>query len=96
MAAAMAAAVGGVSVVTCAVGSGVVGGLETIAEAIVTAVGAATAVPIAAAVGGVSEVTVAVGRATGTLADASCVPVSKSADTAVPIAAAVGGVSVVT
>ena len=43
-----------------------VGGFETIADAIAAAVGAATAVPIAAAVGGVKVETVAAGSATGT------------------------------
>jgi hypothetical protein len=77
------------------------------ALATAAAVGAATAVPMADAVGGVRVVMVAVGRATGTEAEASCVPVSKSVETdvpiaeavgaatAVPMAAAVGGVSVV-
>jgi len=44
------------------VGSGVVGGLLTMALAMAAAVGAATAVPIEAAVGGVSVVTVAVAK----------------------------------
>ena len=109
--------VGGVSVVTVAAGSttghafaavlgapcavsdvieadatATVGGLETTAEAMAAAVGAATAVPMAAAVGGVRLVTVALGSETGR-------GLVSAEDTALPIAAAVtgvGGVSVVT
>jgi hypothetical protein len=60
----MAEAVGGVRLVIVAEAKGTVGGLDSIAEAMAEAVGAATADPMDAAVGGVSVVTVADGKAT--------------------------------